>query len=43
MKGAWTAWRALPKALPYAKRYWRLGTVAVVLMGVSAAIGLLQP
>jgi len=37
------AWGSIPKAIPYAKRYWRLGVVSIALMVFSTVITLLQP
>jgi ATP-binding cassette subfamily B protein len=43
LKGAWGMWKVLPRALPYARRYWRLGITVIVLTIVGAVLGLAGP
>jgi ATP-binding cassette subfamily B protein len=43
VKGAWSEWDALPRALPYVRRFKKLMAVSVLLTFAVSAVALLQP
>jgi ABC-type multidrug transport system fused ATPase/permease subunit len=39
----WALWSVLPRALPYLRPYWKLGSFSLLLMFIAAAATLAQP